>query len=393
MTFQTSPYMQWTFPDEAYEIAKSRKGVQYSNFSSNKDLGAEVGSESPWAQHEYQVAMDRVRNTQRAKTGMEGHLNTTERSQRYDRPASRSAVPNGIFEGSPMEYLTSAGLRGGRIYTKEGQEWLARRLQERIGEYEAIATGNFSRGMPAPIAVSPYTNVDTLLSQIFAAFSAGSFTSSVAQALNQLLDSFLKIGAALTPSQLGVYAKSVQQLNETIRGYRGGEPGIDYERGNIEEQLMGEEARAPIYNPGEERLRLVQSMQTTLKLINGVIREIARTINDPLSGRQQVMATLSQRLLGEQLAEFNPEFAGEERQAAVRNVPGVPQGVPSGRTLLGPTFAEERQAQQDEQDLLQAGFPQFEEQQPNPNQDLEDLAGRMEGQGKKQRGRPRKYKY
>jgi hypothetical protein len=203
----------------------------------------------------------------------------------------------------------------------------------------------------------------------------------------------LKIGASVTASQLGVYAKSIQQLNETIRGYRGGEPGIDYERGNIEDQLMGEEARPAIYNPGEERLRLVQSMQTTLKLINGVIREISRTINDPLSGRQQVMATLSQRLLGEQLAEFNPEFAGEERQAAVRNVPGVPQGVPSGQTLLGPTFTEQRQAREADAAAREALGMDFEAGPPGGAADLEDLAGRMEGLGKKRRGRPRKYKY
>lgn len=386
MTFQTSPYMQWTFPDEAYEIAKSRKGIKFSNFHSNTQLNAETGAESPWAQHERQVAMDRVRNTQRANKGMEGKLNTTERSQRYDRPASRSAVPNGVFHGSPMDYSTSGNaFRGGRIYTKEGQEWLAKRLKERAGELEAISTGNFSKGMPQPIPVSPYTNVDTLLSQIFAAFGSGSFTSSVAQAVSTLLTEILKIGATITPSQLTNYAQAVQKLAETIRGYRGGEPGIDYERGNIEDQLMGEEARPAIYNPGEERLRLVHSMQTTLKLINSAIREIARTMYEPLSARQQVMSILSQRLLSAQIAEYNPEFAGEERQAAVGEVPGVEMGRPSG-PLLGPTFAEQEAQQRAGQELVEAGFPEFGEA---PN--LFDLAGMPRGEGKKRRGRPRKH--
>jgi hypothetical protein len=134
---------------------------------------------------------------------------------------------------------------------------------------------------------------------------------------------------------------------------------------------MGEEARA-IYNPGEERLRLVESMQSSLKLINAAIREIARTIYEPLSARQQVMSILSQRLLGAQISEYNPRFADEEAQTAVREVPGVELGVETG-PLLGPTFAEQEAEQRAGQELVDAGFPQFE------------------GQGKKRRGRPRKY--
>jgi len=336
--------MPWIFPDQA--IRMNTLGVQSMRPTHIAPFNGEVGQFSSWSDDARKVALDRVRNTQTAQRGMEGHLNTTARSQRYDRAASRSAVPNGIFDGSPMEYLTSAGLRGGRIYTKEGQEWLAKRLKERAGEYEALSTGNFSAGPPAPIQVSPYTTVDTLLTQIFAAFGTGSFTSSVASDVNKLIGELIKIGATITPSQLTKYAQAIQKLVETIRGYRGGEVGIEYDRPNIGEQIIGEPARAPIYNPAEERLRLVESMQNSLKIINGVIREIARTINDPLSGRQQVMSTLSERLLGEQIVDFNPEFAGEERQAAIRGVPGVEMGVRAGPTLTGPTFGEMEQERQ-----------------------------------------------
>ena len=376
--------MPWIFPDEAYEMNTKGKKILSS---STVELNPEVGTESPWASHERQVAMDRVNNTKRAQLGMEGHLNTTARSQRYDRPASRSAVPNGVFHGSPMDYYTSGNaFRGGRIYTKEGQEWLARRLKERAGEFEAISSGNFSKGPPQPIAVSPYTSVDTLLSSIFAAFGSGSFTTSVATAVTQLLGEILKIGAVITPNQLTTYAQSIQKLVETIRGYRGGEPGVAYDRGNIEEQLLEGAPAKAIYNPAEERLRLVASIQTTLKLINGAIREIARTINDSSSARQQVMSILSQRLLGEQLAGYNPEFAGPERQAAVKNVPGVEMGVRTGPTLTGPTYGEIEQERQAEEQLIEEGFPQW---------DVPELAMNegeaYAGQGKKRRNRRRKY--
>ena len=166
MTFQTSPYMPWTFPDEA--IKMNKLGVHSMRPTYVKPFEGNVGSLTSWYDDARKEALERVQNTQRAKQGMEGHLNTTARSQRYERPASRSAVPNGVFPG--MEYVTSAGLRGGVITSKEGQEWLATRLQQRREEYAAISSGNFSRGAPKEIPVSPYTDVDSLFQQIFAAF-------------------------------------------------------------------------------------------------------------------------------------------------------------------------------------------------------------------------------
>lgn len=370
--------MPWIFPDEA--IRMNRLGVHPMRPHYVAPMDADIGQASPWADEARQVALNRVYNTQQAKLGMEGKANTTERSQRYERPASRSAVPNGVFHGSPMEYVTSGGLRGGVITTKEGQEWLQKRLQQRIAEYDAIATGNFSRGPPRELVTSPYVEVDSLLSQLFSAFGTGSFTGSTADALNRLLQAIIKIGAVVEPSQLGNYARAVQKLAETIRGYRGGEVGLAYDRGNIEGQLMGEEARAAIYNPAEERLRLVQSMTETLKLIDGAIREIARVINESKSSREQVMSTLSQRLLGRQIGQFNPEYATAnepEREQAIRNVPGVPLGVPSGRELLGPTFEEEERGEQARREL-EASFGE---------------AANLEGLGKRRRGRPRKYKH
>lgn len=396
MTFQTSPYMQWIFPDQAYEMNHNKPSTLKPTQS--RELHADVGVESPWAEHERRVAMDRVRNTTRAEKGMEGHLNTTARSQRYDRPASRSAVPNGVFHGSPMDYSTSGNaFRGGRIYTKEGQEWLAKRLKQRVEELDAISTGNFSKGPPSKIDVSPYNMVDTLLQQIFASFGAGSFTSGTATALSQLLGEILKIGATITPSQLTMYAQAIQKLNETIRGYRAGEIGVDFERrGIIAEAENPQIGYLLAANPAEERLRLVQSMQTTLKLLNGVIREIARTIYDPQSARQQVMATLQKRLLGEQLAEYVPGFAEEERQAAVRGVPGeIRLGEQATGPLLGPNAAEREAARAEEEEaglnLAEGGFPAFDAAPAGGLDDYEDLAARLEGLGKKRRGRPKKY--
>jgi hypothetical protein len=250
----------------------------------------------------------------RKEEGMLGRLNTTVRSQRYDRPASRSAVPNGVFHGSPMDYTTSAGLRGGVITTKEGQEWLAKRLKQRIQEYDALASGDFSKGPPARIELSPYNDVDTLLQIVFTNFSSGSFTGTTNENLNRLLQAFIKIGAVITPRQLTMYTQAVQKMIQATRPYTGTE--------------LGEELGLAFENR-EKRLRSVDAINTTLKIIEATLREIARVIDEPQTTREQVMATLQTRLLGRQIEQFVPGYADEYRRAAIEGIP------PRGPTLPG----------------------------------------------------------
>lgn len=376
MTFQTTPNLPWIFPDQAYHM-NHRGTIPEIEMH---PIEAIVGAESPWAKHAQQVAMDRVRNTQRAKEGMEGHLNTTARSQRYDRPASRSAVHNGVFEGSPMYYTSSGNaFRGGRIYTKEGQEWLAKRLKERAGEYSAPA-GTF-KDTPM-IELSPYADLDLILSQLFVSFASGSFTSAAADQANKLLQALLRNGAKFEASQIGDYAQSVGRLLATIR------PSVGEEHGQV---------RGFTFEPTEERLRLIDQIYKTLQLCDQVIKEIARTIYDPQSGREQIMATLTSRLLGSQAARFDPTVVGSERRQAVQDVqrpalgrtfegePGFPRPGPREIEPFAAEFAEAPGppggAAEEDEGLVFGNPP-----------DLFQLAeGQLEGLGKK-RGRPRKYK-
>jgi len=307
MTYQTTPFKDWVFPDEAYHMNfKGREPLRPSLLSQPSNFMDGGGSEfqTSFYEHERQMALDRVANTIRAKQGMEGKLNTTARSQRYDRPASRSAIPKGVFSGSPMTYTTSAGLRGGVIITKEGRTWLESRLKQRIGEYEELNSGA-KRIDPPDIPVSPYTETNMILSNLFAAFDTGYFSSSVVEMLGQFAQSLIRIGAAIEPSQLTTYARAVQKMIESVRPFAG--------------KQLGEEL-GPVFEAREKRLRNVDAINAKLKIVDAVIREIARTINEPLGSRQQVMSILGQRLLGEQIEQFEARFAGPERQQAVQAV-------------------------------------------------------------------------
>lgn len=386
MTFQTTPNLPWIFPDQAYHM--NHRGTIPE--IAMRPLDALVGSPSSWSEEARKVAMDRVRNTQKAKLGMEGKLNTTERSQRYERPASRSAVPNGVFHGSPMEYVTSGGLRGGVITTKEGQEWLAKRLKQRIEEYNNLSSGTPVKQEPIP--VSPYTEVDTILNQLFTYFSAGSFTSNVSVEVNKLLQGLLKIGSLVTPSQLAKYSTIVGKLIESIRPY------FNDESGRLE--LFGAD-----FTPNDERKRLIDQIYKSLELCDQVIREIARTIYESQPSREQVMASLNTRLLSSQVATYDPTKYGVVRREGVQNVEPLPMGRtfegepprevqrefprPTGRELPAPRTLVREEPAGDFVPFVDEAAP-APAQEAGPLADLEEITGRMEGLGKR-RGRPRKH--
>jgi len=325
-TFQSTPAMPWIFPDQAYHM--NRKGMQPLKPAPVRSLDllppAETESHALSADHAHRMVHERLRVNKKKERGMLGLGEMNERSQRYVRPASRSAVPKGVFHGSPMEYVTSgAGLCGGRIYTKEGQEWLAKRLKERAQEYAELASGQFSPRPPRQIEVTPYGDIDTLLQVAFTAFTSGTFSSGLNETLNKLLQAFIKVGATITPSQLTKYAQAISKMIQTTRSYTGA---------NLGEEL------GFVYEGREKRLRGLDSVNETLKVIDAALKEIARVIYEPLSAREQVMSQLSSRLIGRQLELFKPSFISEERQAAIEAVSPIELGQPSqpGPLIPGP---------------------------------------------------------
>jgi hypothetical protein len=236
----------------------------------------------------------RVRNTKLAKLGMEGKRNTTVRSQRYERPMSRSAVHNGQFYGSPMEYsVTAGGLRGGVISTKEGQQWLAERLKQRINEYNEISSGNFT-GPPQRISLQPNTDeLDTVLQQVFTTFDTGAFTSAFMDTMNRLQNAFLNVGAMLTPMELGRYSRIIQKLYETIRSYSG----------QRQSGLFADLASQ------EDKVRTVSYVRKVLEQIGKVLTEVSRVINEDEPARKLVMSRLRELLVTRAEGQFSPSFA------------------------------------------------------------------------------------
>ena len=323
-TYQTSPSAPWIFPDQAYQMNSfGMKPLRAIPLHNNMDLFPGGGSEAQtfFESHEHKVVLDRLRNNARKEKGMLGQLKTNERSQRYERPMSRSAVHNGVFPGS--EYVTSAGLRGGVISTKEGQEWLQKRLKQRAQEYSDLASGNFSAGPPSKIEMSPFGNIDTLLQIAFTSFTSGTFSSGLNDTLNQLLQALIKAGSSINENQLARYSQAIEKMIITARSY---------DRSNLEmaaRELGGE--------LDVKRYQKLAAVQQTLRVIDAAVREIARVINEPISAREQVMSALATRLLNRQLETFNPAEQGFEEEGTAPLEMGQRPG-PSRDIMSGEQF-------------------------------------------------------
>ena len=230
-TFQTAPLMRWPFPDQVYYANKKGKAMETDQpVKPLKELAHHVESHSSWGELARKEALARVATDKSKDRGMLGLDKMNARSQRYERPASRSSVPNGVLTGPAMIYSATAGIRGGRINTKEGQEWLERRLQERRSEFEAMSTGQFRRERPTALAktpISPDTNsIDTYLEELYTALNSDVWGSRTTEMASNLLTAFFKEGASLSEDDATEYLQNVGDIERSTRT-RSEAPALD----------------------------------------------------------------------------------------------------------------------------------------------------------------------
>jgi hypothetical protein len=277
---QTTPNIPWTFPDQA--VAMNRYGVAPSlPATSLRPVNIMAGvseAHAHFAANAHMEALARVENSRLARAGMEGIRNTTARSQRYDLPMSRSAVPNGVFTGSPMLYSADAGIRGGRIYTYEGQKWLANRLKERAYEYELLNQQKFSDYAPTvnyeQALLFPKTNeIDALVDQVFNYLDSANFDRNLISLLQQILNQFYNLAAALTPGDLTHFQQIFEDniLNKLIQTYAG--PSLEA-------------------SVRREKKAVVNTAKAVVRRIITTIRNIATINNTAPGNRDQQLANL-----------------------------------------------------------------------------------------------------
>ena len=298
-------------------------------------------------------ALARVHNSKLKEQGFLGLRNTTERSQRYDRPASRSDVHNGVFPGFP--YVSSAGfLRGGTgAITKEGREYVAKRLAQRIAELNAIDSQDYSAGPPQRIDVAPqFTELDTILTQFLDQFESGTFTSSLTDQAFRLQQSLVKAGAVLTPEKIAEVMSIIARLE------------VSAERLAVDAPATGQYALNP------DRKAVLRSLSLTFDRIKRLLEEINRVAYESKEVREMVMRDIGARIVpstanvastfGQEMGYFRPGDLGRRQsQLERRRTTGVASQrrqrigreeyanlPPSSRVALGPDAAAEARLRQ-----------------------------------------------
>jgi hypothetical protein len=298
-TYQTTPYIAWTFPDQA--IRMNKKGVQPLKPVDLPNQDMLLGAEDPWAKRSREMVLQGLHTNRVKEQGMLFHRNTTDRTQAFDRPAhlSQTRINGKFMDPSYMFTQTPSGLRGGTgLITPEGRAWGKRQLQNRVKELNAIDSGDYSAGPPARVNLDPKLDyLDAALSQFLDQWEAGAFPGSLVDTANRVVNELFKVGAVITPSKLAQYVEIIARL-----------------------QVQGERMSAVMFGPftmKEEKRNILRAVILTFNRFQKLAEEIARVINEPENVRLMVLNEIGSRILGETASvaarePFTPGFRPRE---------------------------------------------------------------------------------
>ena len=220
-TYQTTPYISWTFPDQA--ISMNRKGVQPLKATTLPRQDMIVGSaQYGWAEDARKMVLAGLETNRVKDEGMRGLRNTTARSQAHDRPSTLSQTRiNGKFEHPSYQYTqTPSGMRGGTgLLTKEGRAWAKRRLQQRIGELNAIESQDYSAGPPTKITILPGTvEADQALARLYNYISSAATTNpALPDIANKLIVALLRAAPSMDGRKLSQYDSDINHILTLVR--------------------------------------------------------------------------------------------------------------------------------------------------------------------------------
>ena len=303
-TYQTTPYISWTFPDQA--IRMNKVGVQPLKPVNLPQQDMVIGGKSHWDAQMREMALQALHTNRVKEQGMLFHRNTTDRTQAFERPAHLSQTRiNGRFMSPAYEYdVTAGGLRGGTgLITKEGRAWGKQQLMNRIKELNAIESGDFSAGAPERVNLDPKLDyLDAAFSQFLDQWEAGAIPGSLVEAANRCVLELFKVGAVISASKLASYVEVVARLQ------------VQAERFSVDERGR--------YTFKEEKKATLRAVVLILNRFQQLAEEIARVINEPKNVREMVLQEVGQRMLPE--AVVGQSVAGEEPGPFVPRGPYIP---------------------------------------------------------------------
>ena len=255
--------------------------------------GGADSTKSHFDEHARAVAFARLQTNKLKEQGMLGRRNTTERSQRHDRPASRSSRPNGKFQSPSYEFSqTAGGLRGGTgAITKDGRAYVIRRLKERIAELDAIDSSNYSSGPPPRMEVLPQFNeLDTTLQSLLDGLATAAISSSLLEVASKVQTAMVRAGLQMTEQDVSKYTQIVQNMK----------------RGCL--SLLSDKSTAL----AAEKKRIIKALQRSLERMDTILEAVVKTIGLPEDVRRKTLAPLQSQVFSESASKFEVARPGSD---------------------------------------------------------------------------------
>lgn len=303
-TYQTTPYIPWTFPDQA--IRMNKRGVHPLKPTSLPQQDMVLGAKTHWDDRLREMALQGLHTNRVKEQGMLFNRNTTDRTQAFERPAHLSQTRiNGRFMSPAYEYdVTAGGLRGGTgLITPEGRAWGKQQLLNRIQQLNAIDSGDYSAGPTARTNLDPKLDaLDSAFTQFLDQWEAGAIPGSLVEAANRCVSELYRVGATITPSKLAQYVEVVARLQ-------------------VQADRMAA-VEAGRYTFKEEKRATLRAVILIFNRWQKLAEEVARVINEPKDVREMVLQEVGQRMLPE--AVVGQSVAGEEPGPFVPRGPYIP---------------------------------------------------------------------
>lgn len=303
-TYQTTPYIPWTFPDQA--VRMNKRGVHPLKPTSLPQQDMVLGAKTHWDDRLREMALQGLHTNRVKEQGMLFNRNTTDRTQAFERPAHLSQTRiNGRFMSPAYEYdVTAGGLRGGTgLITPEGRAWGKQQLLNRIQQLNAIDSGDYSAGPTARTNLDPKLDaLDSAFTQFLDQWEAGAIPGSLVEAANRCVSELYRVGATITPSKLAQYVEVVARLQ-------------------VQADRMAA-VEAGRYTFKEEKRATLRAVILIFNRWQKLAEEVARVINEPKDVREMVLQEVGQRMLPE--AVVGQSVAGEEPGPFVPRGPYIP---------------------------------------------------------------------
>ena len=283
-TYQTTPYISWTFPDQA--IAMNRKGVQPLQSTPLPQQDMVVGAQKyGWADDARKMALAGLETNVIKDKGMRGLLNTTARSQAFDRPSTLSQTRvNGRFMDPSYQYTqTPSGLRGGTgLLTKEGRAWAKRKLQQRVQELNAIDSQDYSAGPPSKVVILPELfKVDSLFAKLLSYSYSGVYATDIFDIIIELFTAIITASPNITASDVSKYKNLLSTLETTV------------ERDALERNQQGQ----LVLNKNQQRV--LNYLDRSIKKLNNLLVEIATAQELPGASRDKRLRAIASKYASE----------------------------------------------------------------------------------------------